>query len=234
MAKLVWDQTGERLFETGVEKTVLFPMTGAEYGKGVAWNGVTTINETPSGGEPTDVYADDQKYLTMYSLETLGGTIEAYMYPDEFAACNGEASPAAGVVFGQQTRKGFGLAFETLIGNDTESTDHGKKLHLLYGCKVSPSEMAHQTVNESPEATTMSWEFTTDPIAVEGYKSTSRVIIDSTKVGDTAFKALEDYVQGSADEDAALPLPAKVLEIIASAGNAKPPKDPAEPAEPQG
>lgn len=214
MSKLAWDQVGERLFETGVEKTALFPQTAASYGAGVAWNGVTTINETPSGGEPTDVYADDQKYLTMYSLETLGGTIEAYMYPDEFAACNGEGSLAEGVVVGQQTRKGFGLAFETLIGNDTESTDHGKKLHLLYGCKVSPSEMAHQTVNESPEATTMSWEFTTDPVQVEGYKATSRVIVDSTKVGETAFKALEAVVYGSEESEARLPLPNEVVTII--------------------
>ena len=158
---LEWDLPGERLYETGVEKTALFPViSGGTYGAGVAWNGVSQITESPSGGEPTDVYADNQKYLTMYSLETLGGTIEAYMYPDEFEQCDGSANIATGISVKQQTRRSFGLVYETLIGNDTEGTDYGKKMHFLYGCKVSPSERTRQTVNESPEATTNSWSFT--------------------------------------------------------------------------
>ena len=218
MAKLLWDQTGEKRFFTGVENVALYVQESAGYGKGVAWNGVTACNETPSGGEATKVYADDTHYLTMYSLETLGGTIEAYQYPDEFKACNGEKELATGITIGQQTRKGFGLAFVTLIGNDTESTDHGKELHILYGCKASPSEMGHSTVNESPEASTMSWTFTTDPVdAGDGNKPTSRVVIDSTKVTEAVWNALIDYVFGSASADAELPLPAKVLEIVEGA-----------------
>lgn len=218
MAKLEWHQTGKKRFFTGVEKTALYVQNETGYAKGVAWDGVTALNETPSGGEPTKYYADDAPYLTMYSLETLGGTIEAYQYPDEFKACNGEKELVTGIVIGQQTRKGFGLAFETLIGNDTESTDHGKELHILYGCKASPSEMGHSTVNESPEAGTMSWSFTTDPVNVgDDYKPTSRVVIDSTKVTAAAWKALEDYVFGTAETDPELPLPAKIIEIVEGA-----------------
>ena len=218
MAKLLWDQTGEKRFFTGVENVALFVQSSTGYEKGVAWNGVTACNETPSGGEATKIYADDTHYLTQYSLETLGGTIEAYQYPDEFKACNGEKEIAAGITIGQQTRKGFGLAFITLIGNDTESTDHGKELHLLYGCKASPSEMGHSTVNESPEASTMSWSFTTDPVdAGDDNKQTSRIVVDSTKVTEAVWNALIAYVFGSADGDAQLPLPSKVKEIAEGA-----------------
>lgn len=217
MSKLVWDQVGEKLFHTGVENVALYTQNATGYDKGVAWNGVTACNETPAGGEATKIYADDTHYLTMYSLETLGGTIEAYMYPDEFKACNGEKEISNGVVIGQQTRKGFGLAFESLIGNDTLSTDYGRELHLLYGCKASPSEIGHSTVNESPEATTMSWTFTTDPVdAGEGNKKTSRVVIDSTKVGEELYNAIKEYVYGSATADAQLPSPTDLLDFINS------------------
>ena len=211
---LVWDQIGEREYETGVDKTALFPMSGSSYGKGVAWNGVTQITESPSGGEPTSLYADNIKYLTMYSLEEKGGTIECYTYPDEFKPCNGEAALTTGVTVGQQTRKAFGLAFETIVGNDTDGDDHGRKLHLIYGCKVKPSEETHQTVNDSPSASTLSYEFSTTPVAVTDHKATSSVVIDSTEVGDTAFKAIEKVVYGSTDADARLPLPDEVKSII--------------------
>ena len=216
MSRLVWHATGEKKFRTGVEKVAFFGQTATAYGAGEAWNGVTALNETPSGGEPTKVYADDTHYLTMYSLETLGGTIEAYDYPDGFKACNGEAELATGVVVGQQTRKGFGLAFESLIGNDTESIDYGKELHILYNCKASPTEVAHSTVNESPEASPMSWAFTTDPVEMpNGLKPSSRIVIDSTKVSATAWTALENYIFGSENSEAAFPTPAKVLELAA-------------------
>ena len=217
MSKLVWHKTGEKKFRAGVEKVAFFAQSGIGYGNGEAWNGVTALNETPSGGEPTKVYADDSHYLTMYSLETLGGTIEAYDYPDGFKACNGEAEIATGVTIGQQTRKGFGLAFETLIGNDVDSVDYGKELHILYNCKASPSEQGHSTVNESPEATTMSWTFTTDPVNVDGYKATSRVVVDSTKVTEAAWNALEAYCFGSDSDNAKLPSPTEVLTIIGDA-----------------
>lgn len=221
MSKLVWHKTGEKKFRTGVEKVAFFGQTANSYATGEAWNGVTALNETPSGGEPTKVYADDTHYLTMYSLETLGGTIEAYDYPDGFKACNGEAELATGVVVGQQTRKGFGLAFISLIGNDTQSIDYGKELHILYNCKASPTEVGHSTVNESPEASTMSWSFTTDPVEMpNGLKNSSRIVIDSTKVTSAAWKALNDYIFGTDTEgqveglEPTLPTPTKVLELI--------------------
>lgn len=228
MSKLVWHKTGEKKFRTGVEKVAFYGQTASSYATGEAWNGVTTLNETPEGGEPTKVYADDTHYLTMYSLETLGGTIEAYDYPDGFKACNGEAELTTGVTVGQQTRKGFGLAFETLIGNDTESIDHGKELHILYNCKASPSEQGHSTVNESPEATTMSWSFTTDPIEMpNGLKDSSRIVIDSTKVSAAAWKALEDYCFGTEQAEAQLPTPEKVLELAALTDEVNPDAEPA-------
>ena len=219
MSKLIWDCIGERKFEAGVEDVALFPMTGNTYVAGVAWNGITAFNIQPQGGEANKYHADDIHYLTLYSAETTDFTIEAYTYPDEFKACNGEASLVKGVVIGQQTRKAFGAAFVTLIGNDTDSIDYGKELHILYNCKASPSETGHSTVNESPEATTMSWSFTTDPIEMpEGYKPSSRIVIDSTKVSEAAWKALVDYCIGTADTDPQLPTPAKVLELIGTQG----------------
>lgn len=218
MAVLQWDLPGERLYETGVEKTVLFPVsTGSTYDEGVAWNGVSQITESPSGGEPTDIYADDQKYLTMYSLETLGGTIEAYMYPPEFEQCDGSADLTTGISVRQQTRKSFGLVYQTLIGNDTVGTDYGKKMHFVYGCKVSPSERTRQTVNESPEATTNSWTFTTTPVSVTGHKATAKVEVDSTKVSSAAWTALENAVIGTADTAPRFLTPDEIKAIVEEA-----------------
>ena len=231
MSKLVWDGTGNRKFEAGVEDVAIFPMTGNTYGAGVAWNGITAFNIQPQGGEANKYYADDIHYLTLYSAETTDFTVEAYTYPDEFKACNGETSLTKGVVIGQQTRKAFGAAFVTLVGNDTELQDHGKKLTLVYGCRVSPSEKGHSTINENLEPGTMSWSGTTTPIKVEGYKPTATVEIDSTEVGDDAFQAVYDYVYGSENADSTFPTPEKVVELVTEATPATP-AEPAEPAEP--
>lgn len=215
MSKLVWDQTGERLYETGVEQAAIYVMTNSgTYGTGAAWNGLTAVTESPSGAEPTALYANDKKYLELMSAEEFGGTIEAYMYPDEFAACNGEVTVAKGVNFTQQTRSPFGLVYKNLIGNDTEGTKHGYKLHLVYGAKVSPSEKANNTINESPEAATMSWEFTTTPVEVEGYDPLAHVVIDSTKVDGDKLKALEEILYGTTDVEPRLVLPEELVTIM--------------------
>lgn len=218
MAKLVWDQAGERLYETGTDHGVVYPQdaTGA-YPAGYAWNGLTAVTESPSGAEPTDLYADNIKYLSIRSAEEFGATIEAYTYPDEFAVLDGSAELMDGVIIGQQTRKAFGFCYRTRIGNDTQFEDHGYKLHLLYGCTVSPSEKAYQTINDSPEAITFSWEMTTTPVSVTGYKPTATLTIDSTKfTGTNATKLtdLEDVLYGTASEDARLPLPDEVISIL--------------------
>lgn len=217
MSKLVWDQIGERLYETGVRQGVLYPMEGAGYGAGEAWNGLTAINEAPSGAEPTDLFANDSKYVTLMSAETFGGTIEAYTYPAGFAACNGEAAIAEGVFIGQQTRKAFGLCYRTAIGNDTLGADYGYKLHLVYGCMVSPSEKANSTINESPEAGTMSWEFSTTPVTVAGYKPTAHLYFDSTKVDAEKLAALEALLYGTDEAEAKLPTPDEVIALMAAA-----------------
>ena len=214
MAKLVWDQTGERYYETGTKNGVLYPMVAGAYPKGVAWNGLTAVTQSPSGAEATPLYADDIKYLNLYSAEEFGGTIEAYTYPDEFAACDGSASIATGVMIGQQTRQGFGFCYRTVLGNDTETNDHGYKLHLIYGAMASPSEKAYATINDSPEAITFSWEFTTTPVNVEGFKPTSYVCVDSTKVDASKLADLEAILYGSESEEARLPLPAEIIELI--------------------
>lgn len=214
MAKLVWDKNGERFYETGVKNGVLYVQEAGAYPKGVAWNGLTAVTESPSGAEASPLYADDIKYLNLISAEEFGGTIEAYMYPDEFKACNGEASIATGVTIGQQTRKAFGFCYRTVLGNDTDGNDKGYKLHLIYGAQASVSEKAYATVNESPEAITFSWEFTTTPVEVEGFKPTSIVVIDSTKVDAEKLAALEAILYGSESEEARLPLPAEIVEII--------------------
>lgn len=209
---IVWDQTGERLFETGVDRGVLFPMTKeGTYGKGVAWNGITSFSESPSGAEASKLYADNQIYATLYSAEEFGGTIEAYTAPDEFDECDGTAAIAAGVSIGQQTRKAFGFAFRTKIGNDVLDTAYGYKLHLVYGCKASPSERAHSTINDSPEAETLSWEITTTPVAVEGFQPTASLTIDSTKVDSEKLAAFEAILYGSDEADPRLPLPEEVI-----------------------
>ena len=218
MSKLVWDAIGERYYETGVKNGVLYVMEGTSYGKGVAWNGLTAVTESPSGAEATPLYADDTKYLNLTSNEEFGGTIEAYTYPDEFKACNGEAELAAGVVLGQQPRKAFGFCYRTVIGNDTEENAHGYKLHLVYNAKAAASERAYATINDSPEAITFSWEFTTTPVEVAGFKPTSIVTIDSTKVAAEKLALLEAKLYGSESEEPTLPLPAEIVTLLGAAG----------------
>ena len=214
MSKIVWDQTGERLYETGVEKGVLYPYSSSAYGSGVAWNGLTAVTESPSGAEPTALYADNIKYLNLMSNEEFGATIEAYTYPDEFAACDGSAAIAPGVVIGQQKRSTFGLTYVTKLGNDTDGVDYGYKIHLIYGALASPSEKGYATVNDSPEAITFSWEVTTTPVEVPGFKPTASVTIDSTKVDATELAALETILYGAAETEARLPLPEELTTIF--------------------
>lgn len=218
MSKIVWDQTGERLYETGVKNGVLYVMEGGTYGAGVPWNGLTAVTESPSGAEPTPLYADDIKYLNLISNEEFGATIEAYTYPDEFAACDGSAALAEGVMIGQQARKTFGLCYRTTIGNDTDGTDHGYKLHIIYGALASPSEKAYATINDSPEAITFSWEITTTPVNVEGFKPTACITIDSTKADAACLAALEAKLYGSESEEPSLPLPDAVKTLMTAAG----------------
>lgn len=215
MSALVWDQTTQKLYETGVDRGVLYPVSNNAYGTGVAWNGLTAVNESPSGAEPSDIYADNIKYLTLRSAETFGATIEAYTYPDEFAECDGSAAVATGVTIGQQTRKSFGLCYRTLIGNDTDGQDHGYKLHLIYGCTASPSEKSYQTVNDSPEAITFSWEVSTTPVNVKGHKPTAQLIVDSTKVDKAKLDTLEAQLYGGENAEPKLPTPAEVIAIFA-------------------
>lgn len=196
MAKLKWDQTGERLYETGVKNGVLYIPTAGVYSKGVAWNGLTAVTESPSGAEATALYADDIKYLSLMSTEEFGATIEAYTYPDEFAACDGSAELVDGVTIGQQNRSTFGLCYRTAIGNDTDGNEHGYKLHIIYGALASPSEKAYAAINDSPEAITFSWEITTTPVNVTGAKPTASLVIDSTKADSTKLAALEDILYG--------------------------------------
>lgn len=214
MAKLEWDLTGERLYETGVDHVVLYPQEAGAYPKGVAWNGVTAITESPSGAEATPLYADNIKYLNLMSTEELGLSIEAYQSPEEFDACDGSLSVAAGVNIGQQDRTQFGLAYRTVIGNDVKSNNYGYALHLVYGGLAAPSEKAHNTINDSPEATTLSWEVSTTPVNVTGYKPTASIEIDSTKADPTKLAALEAILFGSEEAEARLPLPDEVIELM--------------------
>lgn len=216
MSKLTWDQIGERLFETGVDRGVVYPAENGAYPSGAAWSGLINVNESPSGAEPTPLYADNIKYLNLISAEDFGATIEAYTYPDEFSECVGEKEIATGVKISQQKRKVFGLSYRSLIGNDTDGSDYGYKIHLVYGCLAAPSEKAHNTINESPEAGTFSWEISTTPIDVPGHKPTAHIEIDSTKCDDGELKALEAILYGSADAEARLPLPAELLTIFST------------------
>ena len=216
MSKLKWDQTGERLYETGVSKGVLYPYANNAYAKGVAWNGLINVSESPEGAEATPLYADNIKYLNLMSAEEFKATIEAYTYPDEFAACNGEASLEEGVSIGQQKRSQFGLSYQTKIGNDVDS-ELGYKIHLIYGALAAPSEKAYATVNDSPEAITFSWEISTTPVEVTGFKPTASLVIDSTKVEANKLAALEKVLYGDAETEARLPLPDEVLSIINTA-----------------
>lgn len=215
MARLVWDKTGERFYETGVRQGVLYPMVDGAYPKGVAWNGLTAVTESPSGAESTALYADDIKYLNLRSTEEFGATIEAYTYPKEFEECDGSAELAAGVTIGQQPRKSFGLSYRTALGNDVENENHGYKLHLIYGATASPSEKAYATISDSPEAITFSWEVTTVPVNVEGFKPTALLTIDSTKVDPAKLTALEDILYGKAETEARLPLPDEIATLMA-------------------
>lgn len=213
--ELVWDEVGERLYETGIRKLALYPYdtSSKKYTNGVAWSGVTSVTESPSGAEATDMYADDIKYLSLISAEKLDATLEAYFYPDEFEECDGTAEVVTGVKIGQQTRKTFGLAYRTIIGNDTENENYAYKLHLMYGCKATPSQRQYQTVNESPNANTFSWSINTTPVSVTGYKPTALVTIDSSAVDAAKLKQLEDKLYG-VNATAELPLPDEVIAIF--------------------
>ena len=218
MSKLVWDQTGEREYETGVKNAVLYPQgEGGTYPKGIAWNGLISVTESPSGAEEQALYADDIKYAAPRSREEFGATIEAYTYPEAFEKCDGSAQLAPGVTIGQQTRTPFGLAYKTTIGNDTENNNYGYKLHLIYGATAAPSEKAYQTINDSPEAITFSWELTTTPVSVNGHEPTAILTIDSTKTDPTKLATLEEILYGSEETEARLPLPNEIATIMARA-----------------
>lgn len=215
MTTLVWDQIGERLYETGIDHGVLYiPDSAGVYTNGVAWNGLTSISETPSGGEANAQYADNIKYLNLYSAEEFGATLEAFTYPDEFAQFDGLAVPVPGVVLGQQARKSFGLSYRTKIGSDLDGDDHGYKLHLLYGCTASPSEKAYNTINDSPEAIAFSWEISTIPVMVTGHKPTALITIDSTKVAPADLADLEEMLYGTVGTDPSLPTPDEVIALF--------------------
>jgi hypothetical protein len=216
MAPLTWDQVGDRFYETGVDRGVLYlPDAAGVYNKGYAWNGLTTVTESPSGAESNPQYADNIKYLNLVSAEEFGATIEALTYPDEFAECDGTAAPSPGVAVGQQGRKIFGLSYRTKVGNDVDGADHGYKLHLVYGAQAAPSERAYATINDSPEAITFSWEVTTQPVPVTDLKPTSQITIDSTKVDAADLTALEELLYGKAAIEAALPMPDAVIALFA-------------------
>lgn len=215
MPKITWDDTGKRLYETGVSQGVHYLQdAGGTYPKGVPWNGLTAVTESPSGAEPTSLYADDIKYLNLYSAEEFGATVEAYTYPDEFAECDGSAEIAKGVYAGQQNRKTFGMSYKTLIGNDVSGNSYGYKLHLIYGAQVTPSEKNYTTVNDSPEAMTLSWELSTTPVKVTGFKPTAHIYVDSTKVDAEKLAALEKILYGDTDTEARLPLPDEVISVV--------------------
>ena len=223
--RLKWDETGKRFYETGVNQGVLYLLNAVNntYDKGVAWNGLSTVTESPSGAEATAVYADNTKYLSLLSTEEFGATVEAYTYPDEFAECDGSASIATGVSIGQQNRKVFGLCYKTVLGNDTKGNDYGYKIHIIYGAKASPSEKGYSTINDSPEAIAFSWELTTTPVTVNGFKPTASLVIDSTKADPTKLKALEDILYGTdagaegtpAATAPRLPLPDEIATLMA-------------------
>ena len=215
MAKLVWDETGKRTFETGVDHGVLYPIAdNGKYGTGVAWNGLTSITESPSGAEPTNLYADNIKYLTLLSAEDFGGTINAYTYPDEFELCDGTAELEPGVTIAQQPRRVFGLVYRTKIGNDTKGQDAGYKIHTIYGALASPSEKTRDTINESPSAVEFSWTFTTTPVNVTGHSATAHLTIDSTKLTADKLQKLEDALFGTEEDDPKLLLPDEIVELL--------------------
>ena len=215
MAKLVFNNVGERLFETGVKNGVLYVMgdEGA-YENGVVWNGLTAVTESPSGAETTPLYADDVKYVVIYAAEEFGATVEAYTYPEEFEQCDGSAAISEGITIGQQTRKSFGMCYKTSVGNDVQGQDYGYKIHIIYGAKAAPSEKSYSTINDSPEAVTFSWELSTVPVPVEGHNPTATMVIDSTRVPAEKMKLIEAKLYGSEESDATLPLPDEILALI--------------------
>lgn len=215
MSKLVWNEAGKRLYETGVDRGVLYVSDGrGGYQKGVVWNGLVSVNESPSGAEATPLYAGNIKYVELMSNEEFGASIEAYTYPEEFEQCDGSAELAEGVTIGQQPRKSFGLCYRTKIGNDTAGDDHGYKIHLIYGAKAAPTEKSYTTINDSPEAITFSWEVTTTPIEVAGHKPTATLTIDSTKVKPEKLEAIEKKLYGDTAGEPTLPTPAEILDIV--------------------
>ena len=215
MAKIKWDETGEKIYETGVKNGVLYlPNETGEYVKGVAWNGLTAVTESPSGAESTPLYADDIKYVELFSAEEFGATLECYTYPDEFAECDGSAEVTPGVIIGQQNRKTFGLCYRTTLGNDVKGNEFGYKLHLIYGAKASPSEKSYSTINDSPEAITFSYEITTTPVNVTGHKPTASLTINSTKVEAGKLQQLEAMLYGAESTEAKLPLPDEVINLL--------------------
>ena len=216
MATLTWDVQSERYYETGVSKGVLYPFKEGKYSKGVAWNGLTAVNENPSGAEPTPLYADNIKYLNLLSNEEFAATVEAYTYPDEFAECDGSAELAVGVSVGQQKRIPFGLSYVTKLGNDTDGQDHGYKIHLIYGALAKPTQKNYATINDNPEAITFSWELSTTPVAVPNMRPTACITIDSTKVSPENLKKIEDKLYGKDSEEATLPTPAELAALIAA------------------
>ena len=216
MTKLNWDVQGERYYETGVSKGVLYTFKEGKYSKGVAWNGLTAVTESPSGAEPTPLYADNIKYLNLLSNEEFAATVEAYTYPDEFSECDGSAELATGVSVGQQKRIPFGMSYVTKLGNDTDGQDYGYKIHLIYGALAKPSQKNYATINDNPEAITFSWELSTTPVAVPNLKPTACITIDSTKVGSDKLKKIEDKLYGTESEEATLPTPAELAALIAA------------------
>ena len=216
--KITWDKSGERYYETGVKRGVLYVMDKGAYGNGVAWNGLTAVTESPSGAEASPMYADDIKYLNLYSAEEFAATVEAYTYPDEFAECDGSAEIAPGVTIGQQKRKTFGMCYTTVLGNDTDGNDYGYKIHIIYGANAAPSEKAYATINDSPEAITVSWELSTTPVEVAGHKPTASLTIDSTKTTPEKMKAIEDILYGTESQEPRLPLPSEIAEVLKSEG----------------
>lgn len=215
MSKLVWDQTGERFYETGVKQGVLYPQSeGGTYPVGVAWNGLSAITENPTGAESNPLYADDIKYLNLISNEEFGLSIEAYTYPEEFAECDGSVEVEEGVTIGQQSRKTFGLSYRTAVGNDVEKNEHAYKLHLVYGITASPSEKGYKSVSDDPDAIVFTWDATTTPVNVSGYKPASSLVIDSRKADAEKLKALEDILYGSDDEEPRLPLPDEIITLM--------------------
>lgn len=215
MSKLVWDQSGKRLYETGVDHGVLYPIqTGGVYSKGVAWNGLTAVTESPSGADVNDIYADNMKYLGLVGAEKFGATVEAYTYPDEFAECDGSVELVNGATIGQQNRKVFGMVYRTVIGNDVDGNEHGYKLHLIYGATAAPSEKAYNTINEDPEAITFSWELSTTPVNVTGHKPTASLTIDSTKADPTKLAELEKILFGDTETEPRLPLPDEIAQLL--------------------